>query len=64
MVFRTAIAMQTGMREDTGPILFDDFPNVVATIAIALATAIAIVPDDILRVSFTQPAPKKINGFA
>lgn len=58
--------MQTGMREDTGPILFDDFPNVVATIAIALATAIAIaiVPDDILRVSFTQPAPKKINGFA
>ncbi len=56
--------MQTGMREDTGPILFDDFPNVVATIAIALATAIAIVPADILRVSFTQPAPKKINGFA
>ena len=56
--------MQTGMREDTGLILFDDFPNVVVTIAIALATAIAIVPDDILRVSFTQPAPKKINGFA
>ena len=46
--------MQTGMREDTDPILFDDFPNVVATIAIALATAIAIVPDDILRVSFAR----------